>query len=322
MDDDDDHDPSSALPDILKPAAPKEDDGKNRGQNRLSAAERKRLKKAGGPAAPPDSHASRGADGAHEVELASSSSGAGQDAAGQEVEMEDGARGAEGKGSGGKGKGATKADVVKSFVGQVAKAGGKGEAKPGPGAGDKTAGKGGGKKDKGGPPPPPTATTAGKRGSNAKKKKLAKYAEQDEDERLAALRMLGVKIDDDPQEEGGETGGGDAGAGMSQAVAERESAFEDSGLPEAVRARLADVVREGKAASKDFDKQTLSKLAEFTAEEGLEILDRFAEAEILAQVKNKAAFLSGPSRVQRPSRPCAVSRQSQPVLPAPRLSCC
>jgi hypothetical protein len=38
---------------------------------------------------------------------------------------------------------------------------------------------------------------------------------------------------------------------------------------------------------------TLSKLAEFSTADALEILQRFAEADILDKVKNKAAFLSG-----------------------------
>lgn len=307
-DDDDINDGSSHLPDILKPAAPKQDDGKNRGQNRLSAAERKRLKK-GGSGAQAALRSCDAGDETGDLDQASGSAGGREDGRAGEVVMEEeasvqGSKGGSSKESS-KGRGGqTKANIVQGFVGQVVKGGAKGDGKQCAGAGDKVGAvgaKGRGKKDKGGPPPPPP--TAGKRGSNAKKKKLAKYADQDEEERAAALRMLGVQIAEDEDEDDAGAQGAVA-AGQCESIAAEAGDVADSlqgsGLADAVTARLSDIIGEGKAARKDFDKQTLSKLAEFSADEGVEILDRFAEADILAQVKNKAAFLSGPCRVPPP----------------------
>ena len=240
-------DAMSHIPEALRPAAVQRDqDGKNRGQNRLSVSERKKLKKRQGTAGGQ-------ADG--------------------------GAEGADGGGGAGDGKeGATKTNVVKGFVGQLTT----GAVQSGNVKGENAGGQKKGKSSV--PPQPPTAS---KRGSNAKKKKMAKYADQDEDERRVALKMLGVLQEEEPEEEAGRDGQSveAEGAGNKE--------MEATGLAAAVEERLFEIIGQGKAVRKDFDASTLGKLGEFADGEALEILDRFAEADILDKVKNKAAFLSG-----------------------------
>ena len=235
-DDDDDDAAANAIPDILKPTAKKEDDGKNRGQNWMTAAERKRLKKGSGCLAGPGGTGpvSRGDNGETE--------GSNQmDDGVNEGRAVPGAERKAGKGSAGSG-----GKVEIGAAGQGSKEG-----------------KSGGKKDKNAPPAPPP--TANKRGSNAKKKKLAKYADQDEEERLAALKMLGVKIAD--EEDGGEGAEGSGGEESVNGGGERERKMEPTGLAAAVEDRLFEIIGQGKALRKDFDKQTLAKLAEFSQAE-------------------------------------------------------
>ena len=241
------------------------------GKRHLSAAERKRLKKGcGGPAA-----------AATRPPVDMSNADGDDDSGGEESDEGDlGPAAPAPRGGGNKGHASAPGD---GGGGKGAKSGGGGKA-----------GSGGGKPA---PPVQQPQQQQAKRGQNSKKKKLARYADQDEEERALALAMLGHRSLHEVL--AGTSGGTEADSTegtqvvLSAAAAASAAGGEETGLAPDVDNRLQELIWAGKVARKELDKMTLSKLAEFEAADGLEILQRFGEADILPQVKNKAAFLSG-----------------------------
>ena len=100
-----------------------------------------------------------------------------------------------------------------------------------------------------------------------------------------ALATLGHRPLVDPDADDGDSGGASPAPSADPAAAagggEEGGA---TGLAPEVDALLRKLVGEGKVARRELDATTLAKLAEFAPAEGVEILERFGEADILPQV--------------------------------------
>jgi hypothetical protein len=86
-------------------------------------------------------------------------------------------------------------------------------------------------------------------------------------------------------------GAADASAAGAAADADDEpgpadggGGWAEAGLAGGVVAVLERLAEEGKVARRELDATTLAKLAEFSEKDGVEILERFGEADILPQV--------------------------------------
>ncbi|CBN79324.1 conserved unknown protein [Ectocarpus siliculosus] len=166
------------------------------------------------------------------------------------------------------------------------------------------------------------------RGKRSKLKRMKKkYAEQDDDDRKLAMEALGKG----PPQEDGDTGGGggrrrflrpgdraEAAAAEAAAAAaasknlrktEAELAATVAALDADVRGRLSELVKPD-----ELDPFEVRALGKFDTADALDILDRFAEAD-LRRVRNRSGFLAGIMR-KHGSASTAAAESAAPAAAA------